>query len=347
MTVRRVSLLFAIGIVVIALAAWLSGRSQTGQDSIAGTAVLPGLQGSINDITQIRIVKADKTQTTLERKATDWIVAERGYPADSGKLRKLLLDLGSLKAVERKTRIARNYPVLGVEDVTSPKATGARIDVVSPARTWSLIVGNSMDANDVYVRVAHSPQSLLASPLVLVDADPKLWLDPTIVDLGQDRVSEIDEQPAKGAGFSISRASRTQANFSVKGIPHGRELTGPDAADSMSSALSGLTLTDVRKSAAPPGGADLSHAVFKTFDGLEIDVSGYKDSNNHYIDLSARATGKHADAEAQQINSRVQGWDYQIPDYRYDEIFQSMDGLLKPLPAKPAKKPHAKPVRAK
>jgi hypothetical protein len=336
MTVRRVSLLFAIAVVVIALAAWMSGRSQTGQDSIAGTAVLPGLQGSVNDVTQIRITKADKTQATLERKATDWIVAERGYPADSGKLRKLLLDLGSLKAVERKTSIARNYPVLGVADVASPKATGARIDVVSPGKTWSLIVGNSMDANDVYVRVVDAKQSLLASPLVMVDADPKLWLDPTIVDVGQNRLSEIDERPAKGAGFSVSRANRTQANFSVQGIPHGRELTGADAADSMGSALSGLTLTDVRKTTAPPTGTALAHAVFKTFDGLEIDVSGYKDANDHYIDVSARATDKSADAEAQQVNARVQGWDYEIPDYRYDEIFQSMDGLLKPLPAKKA-----------
>ena len=338
MTARRVSILFAIGIVVIALAAWVSSRSQTDQDSIAGTAVLPGLGGSVNEVTQIRITRADKAQTTLDRKATDWIVAQRGYPADSGKLRKLLLDLGSLKAVEPKTSIAHNYPVLGVEDVTSPKATGARIDVVSPGRTWSIIVGNSMDANDVYVRVVDSKQSLLATPLVLADADPKLWLDQTILDVAQSRVSEIDERPAKGLGFSVSRAIKTQANFSVRGIPHGRELTSADAADSMGSALSALTLTDVRKAATPPEGTDLSHAVFKTFDGLEIDVSGHKDSNDHYIDVSARATDKSADAEAQQINSRVRGWEYQIPDYRYDEIFQSMDGLLKPLPAKPAKK---------
>jgi len=336
MTARRVSILFAIGIVVLALAAWVSTRSQTGQDSIAGTAVLPGLEGSVNDVTQIRISKADKTQTTLDRKATDWIVAERGYPADSGKLRKLLLDLGSLKAVEPKTSIARNYPVLGVEDVTSPKATGARIDVISPGKTWSIIVGNSMDADDVYVRVVNSRQSLLASPLVLAEADPKLWLDPTILDINQSRVSEIDEQPAKGPRFSAARSAKTQANFTVSAIPRGRELTGAGAADTMGSALSGLTLTDVHKASTPPKGTGLSHAVFKTFDGLEIEVDGYKEANDHHIDVSARAARKSADAEAQQINSRVQGWDYVIPDYRYDEIFPSLDSLLKPLPAKPA-----------
>ena len=334
MTARRLALLIAVGVVIIALAAWVSSRNQTGGDSIAGTAVLPGLESSLNAVSRVRITKADQTATTLARQATDWVVSQRGYPADSGKLRKLLLDLGSLQAVERKTSIARNYRVLGVEDVTQPKATGARIDIISPGKTWSLIVGSSTDANDCYVRVVDSPQSLLASPLILVDADPKLWLDAGVLDIAQSRVSEVDERPARGPGFSASREKQTQTHFTVRGVPHGRELTGADAADSMGSALSALTLTDVRKAATPAQGTDLSQAVFKTFDGLEIDVSGYKQASNGYIDVSARALAKSAAAEAQQINSRAQGWDYEIPDYRYDEIFQSLDGLLKPLPAK-------------
>ena len=334
MTARRVTLLFVIAIAIIALAAWVSSRSQTGRDPLAGSVVLPGLQASLNDVTQIRITKADQAQATLDRHATDWIVDQRGYPADSGKLRKLLLDLASLRAVEGKTSIARNYPVLGVEDVTQPKATGARIDIISPGKTWSLIVGNSTDGNDCYVRVVDSAQSLLASPLILVDADPKLWLDSSLLDIAQSRVSAIEEQPAKGPGFTASRDSKTQTDFTVHGIPRGRELTGADAADSMGSALSALTLTDVRKATAPPQGTGLSHAIFKTFDGLEIDASGYKQGSNGYVDITAHATSKSADTEAQQINSRAQGWDFQIPDYRYDEIFQSLDGLLKPLPAK-------------
>lgn len=336
MSARRVMLLFAIGIVVIASAFWLSGRNQTGADSIAGTKVLPGLEGAVNDITEVRITKADKTQATLDRKATDWIVAERGYPADSGKLRKLLLDLGSLQAVQRKTSLARNYPVLGVESVTDPKATGARIDIISSGRTWSLIVGNSVDDNDCYVRVADVAQSLLASPLIMVDADPKLWLDPTLLDIAPSRLSEIDEQPAKGQPFSASRDQKTQADFTVHGIPRGRELSAADAADSLGSALSALTLTDVTRAAAPPNGTALSHAAFKTFDGLEIDVSGYKQAGNGYLEVSARATDKSAGPEAQRINSRVQGWGYEVPDYRYDEILPALDSLLKPLPAKKA-----------
>ena len=341
MTARRVSILFAIGIAVIALAVWVSSRDQSGESSVAGTLVLPGLRGALNQVTQVRITKTGKTRTTLNRSASDWIVGERGYPADSGKLRKLLIDLASLKAVQRKTRIASNYPVLGVQNVDSPGATGARLDIVSPGKTWSLIVGHSADSHNVYVRVVHSARSLLASPLILVNADPKLWLDPAILDITQDRLSEIEEHPAKGPAFSVSRAKKTQADFTVQGVPRGRKLTGADAADSMGSALSNLTLTDLRKTTPPPSGTDLSHAVFKTFDGLRIDISGYEEGQSHYIDVTATATLKAADGEARQINSRVHGWDYQIPGYRYEEIFQPLSALLQPLPAKkPAAAPH-------
>ena len=141
---------------------------------------------------------------------------------------------------------------------------------------------------------------------------------------------------AKGPAFSAARDKSTQADFTVHGVPRGRALSGADAADTMGSALSALTLTDVAKAAAPPHGTGLSHVAFKTFDGLEIDISGYKQAANGYIEVTARAAGKSADSEAQQINSRVQGWDYQVPDYRYDEIFQSLEGLLQPLPVKKA-----------
>ena len=55
----------------------------------------------------------------VEKGATDWTVGERDYPADSGKVRKLLLDLAALSVVEEKTRIPENYPALGVEAVRS------------------------------------------------------------------------------------------------------------------------------------------------------------------------------------------------------------------------------------
>ena len=134
MTPRRVGMLLVAGIVIIAFAIWLSSQRHLERATLAGDLVLPGLENAVNAITEVRLTKADQTHTTLKKGATDWVVGERDYPADSGKVRKFLLDLGALNVVEEKTRNPANYPQLGVEDTTSPRATGTRVAVVTPTK---------------------------------------------------------------------------------------------------------------------------------------------------------------------------------------------------------------------
>lgn len=335
MTQRRLGFLLIASLAVLVLAVWVVHRqSAAGTASRAGEAVLPGLANQLNSVTEVRISAAGGVRTTLDRGAKRWLVSERAYPADSGKLRKLLIDLGDLKVIERKTRLARNYPILGVQKLTSAKASGTRIDVITPHKTWSLIVGHTANGNDCYVRVVGHKQSLLASPLVMADATPAQWLEPIIIDVSHSRISRIEERPARGRRFSIARAKASDADFTVHGIPRGRKLDSAGAADDMASALSNLTLSDVRKSAPAPRGVRLSHAVFETFDGLEIDVDGYQTGKRgkHYIDVVAHGSGKKAANQAARINARVRGWEYRVPGYRYQEIFQPLSGLLAPLP---------------
>ena len=177
MSARRVAWLLAAGLAVIAFAIWLSSRRHLERDMAAGALVLPGLEQNVNAVTTVTLHKGDGTHVTLKKDGSVWRVDERGWPADVGKVRKLLLDLGSLNIVEEKTRLPANYPQLGVEDVSSPKATGTRVDVVAPSLTWSIIIGKSSGGKSGYVRVATAPQSLLAAPLLMVDSDPKAWLD--------------------------------------------------------------------------------------------------------------------------------------------------------------------------
>ena len=124
MTPRRVAILLGAGVVVIAFAIWLSSKRHLDRATMAGDLVLPGLEGALNTVTEIRLTKGDETHTTLKKSTSDWMVGEREYPADSGKVRKFLLDLGALNVVEEKTHTPANYPQLGVEDTTSPRATG-------------------------------------------------------------------------------------------------------------------------------------------------------------------------------------------------------------------------------
>ncbi len=330
MTPRRVLLLLGAGILVIAFAIWLSSHRHLEHATAAGDLVLPGLESALNSATEVRLTKGDQTHTTLKKGATDWLVAERGYPADSGKVRKFLLDLGALNVVEEKTRNPANYPQLGVEDTASAKATGTRVAVVTPAKVYEIIVGKPSSAKSGFVRVPSREQALLAAPSLSVDADPKHWLDHTLLDIPQERVKEVEEKPAEGPSFTASREKKEQTDFTVSNIPKGRELSSPVAADSIAGSLTGMTLDDVRK-AGDAGDAKASHAIFRTFDGLEVDVAGRKDGTHDLVGFTVRSTAKETADEAQKLTTQLQGWDYEIPSYKYDTLFTSLDSLLKPV----------------
>jgi Domain of unknown function (DUF4340) len=333
---RRVAALLAVAVALIAFAIWLSSRRHLEHAVVAGELVLPGLEHSVNTITAVHLRKAADLHTTLEKDGSGWRVAERGWPADFGKVRKLLLDLGALNIVEEKTRLAANYPALGVEDVSQPKASGTQVQIVAPARSWTLIVGKSSSAKSGYVRVGGAAQTLLAAPLLSVDADPKGWLDPGLVDLSAQRVRQVEEKPAQGPAFTASREKKEQTDFAVAPLPKGRKLTGPGAADSLAGALSALTLDDVHK-AGSGADAPASHAMFRTFDGLEVDVAGRKDGEHALVTIRASSSAPADAAEAQKLNARLNGWEFEIPDYKYTAIFTPLDELLQ-KPPEPAKK---------
>jgi len=345
MSARRVLILLVAGLLVVGVAIWLSSRRHLERATLAGDVVLPGLENALNTVSEVRLSKGDGTAATLKRGANGWSVGQRDYPADSGKVRKLLLDLAALNVVEEKTRTPANYPLLGVEDVSSPQATGTRVDAVTPAKTYSIIVGKSSSGKSGYVRVVNAEKSLLATPLVSVDGDPRHWLDHALLDIAQERIQQIAIRPAQGPAYTAHRDKKEQSDFEVTGVPKGRELSSPAAADPIAGSLAGLTLDDVRRATdtAPAPAAAVPHATFRTFDGLEVEVTGHKDGDKSLVRLAPRSTTKETEAEARSLAERLQGWEFELPSYKYDGMFRPLEDLLKKLPEPPAKP--AKPAQ--
>ncbi|MEP7245183.1 MAG: DUF4340 domain-containing protein [Gammaproteobacteria bacterium] len=393
MSQRRVYGLLIAAVVVIALAVWISASRKHGDgaSSLAGHPVLEGLKPALNDVTEIRVAKGDGTHVTLRKGASDWQVGEREYSADSGKVRKLLLDLGSLQVVEEKTRDPASYSRIGVEDVNSPKATGTKVEAVTAKKVYALIVGKPAGMKSTYVRAAGAPVSMLASPSIAADADPKRWLANTLVDIPEARIKDVAVMPASGPAYSITREKKEQTDFTVTNIPKGRELSSPGMGAAAAGDLASVTLDDVRhapaaeataaanaagkpagpatasasvgKAAAPAANAasgkaagkagasgaaakaSAQSATFRTFDGLELQVDGVKDGDRHYIAIAPRSTAKETATEAQELEARLKGWQFEIPAYKYDAFFRPLEELLKqpePRPdAKGAKKPAA------
>jgi uncharacterized protein DUF4340 len=360
MTPRRVVGLLIASAVIIAVAFWVSSRNRHPVPAVAGQPVLEGFKGVVNDVTEVRIAKGDGTKVTLHREPAAWKVSERDYPADSGKVRKLLLDLGALSVVEEKTSDPASYERIGVEDVNSAKAGGTRIEAVTPAKTYSLIAGHTGGMKASYVRVKGAAKSYLASPQIAPDANPKQWLERNVLDIPESRIKEVAVTPATGPAYTVSREKKEQTDFTVSNVPKGRELTSPSAGNPVAGELVSFTLDDVRK--APADAADPKadsktgskaapqRVVFRTFDGLEVQLDGVKEGDQHFVSITPRSTAKETATEAQNLDARVKGWQYEIASYKYDLLFKPLDELLKakedkkaakkPAAEKPATSPH-------
>lgn len=355
MTSRNLSILALAAAVVLAAALWLAYPRSSGQKS---DLLYPGLKEELNKVTAVRIYKAGNAPAIeLIRGESRWQVAQRSnYPADTAKVRRLLQSLADAKSIEEKTSSAANYATLGVEDITDAAATGTRVELVGTSKPVDLIVGKNAGMKGSYVRRAGEPASWLTNESIEASATPHDWLQTSILDVGADRIQSATITIADGKPYTLTKATRADADFKVDGLPRGKE---PDtfAANNIATALAGLTLADVRPAQDFAADKPAAHATFRTFDGLVVDLEGFSKDDKHYVaakasydaalakqfhveattpaasgegNVSTPATAsENVEETADKTQTRLQGWIYEIADYKYELIFKPADSLVK------------------
>jgi hypothetical protein len=312
---RLIALLVA-ALLLLAAGLWLA-RDGTRREDAAGKLVFAELKPAINEVTEIRIKKGDGAAVTLRRGDAGWTVAERGYTADAGRIRKLLLDVADLKSLEEKTREAANYAKLGVEDATSPTAGSTLLEIAGPKATWSLLVGKQDTPRSGFVRVASQPVSLLASPLITLDVDPKSWLDRQVLDIAAKQVQSVAITPVSGPNYTVKRERNDQPNLALVDIPAGAAVASPAAPNGAADALVALTFTDVRKAS---GTAATVKADYQLFDGKAFSLAGFREGDRAFIAASGAA----------DLTQRLAGWEFEIPTWKFVQIFKPRADLLQP-----------------
>ncbi len=339
--------LIVAGAVLVGAGLWLTSR-QGGNESAedAKGPVLALRRQDLNAVTRLNLYKGDGSHTTLSREASRWLVTERGYPADSGQVRKLLLDLSALQVEEQKTADPALYAKLGVEDPKSFQTGSTGLDIDVNGRTLGLIVGHSYGTRSVYLRLRGQGRSVLATPQLAPDADPRHWLDRALLDIAPERITQVAITPQGGPDYTVRRAG---SDFVVTPIPKGRELGDPAAAGSQAGALAGLQLDDVRRTGTQ---AAVAHATYVTTDGLTLTLSGIQDAEQRYISIAVSGSSPAAQTQARDLNARLAGWQFEVPGYRYDALFRPLEPLLNPKPvaaaagsSAPARSPVGAPAR--
>jgi hypothetical protein len=363
MTAHRLSILGGIAIVTIALALWLAAKQVPTAADDEPALLYPALKAQVNSVNAVRIFKAgDARSVELTRKDSGWTVTERdGYAADDAKLRKLLLALANAKREEEKTANPASYPSLGVEDLSDAAATGVRVELAGAPEAVNLIVGKpGVGATSQYVRRAGEPQSWLIDTNLDAPSSPDAWLRKEIVDVTADRIQSASVSIKGAKSYTASKATRADADFAVDGLPKGKELSAPSAANTFATALVGLVLSDVKPLKELESTAPSAHTTLRTFDGLVVDIDGWTKDDKHFIAVktsfdpalaerfkvaTAPADAKPAEgatppaaasppkpdvaAEAKTLSAKLAGWAQEIPQYKYDAIFKPLDELLK------------------
>lgn len=338
-----------LAIACVALVLVLIALQTNDDDTSAGGRLLfPELESDINEITSVTVTRSgDEEPTVIRRQADKWIVASRNdYTADVGKLRQLLLALADAKIVERKTSNAEYYGQLGVDDPAMEDSQGVLLELQGAEADYKLIVGNAAQAGYRYVRIADDSQSWLIDKNPQIPASAGDWLLGNIVDIKSAAVRSVTISHPDGEEIRIGRESAETSDFDVLNIPDGRELSYDTVANGIAGALNALNLDDVRKGDAFE--ADVVTTTFDTFDGTRIVVETMKSDDGNWISLRAIADDQDVAAEgvaedgekiegeaavdvesAAEINARVEGWQYRIPEYKANQLTRRFEDILK------------------
>jgi hypothetical protein len=342
--------------VLVVLAAVLTpraGNAPTGGDP---TALFPDLAARADAVSTLRIVKGAQS-ATLEKRGAEWVVTDKGgYPATAGSVRAAIRALIDASIIEPKTSKPEMYPRLGVEDPAGEGATSTLMElkdatgavvagVIIGKRQWG--AGPAADEQSVYVRRAGEARSFQVKGELRADADPMMWIDRQVSDIGQDRVNAvtirhgIPDGVVPPAVVRLTRAATEGREWVLEDKPADRPLKDEFVLTRVAGALAGLTLEDV----GPAGSVDTSAAdavaaEFTGDDGVVVTLSSVMKDDKAWATLRASvaagiedaAKREAAEKQAAGLNAKWEAWVYQVPKWKADVLRSKAEDLLGAAP---------------
>ncbi len=352
MSKKHFSWLLASTLAVTILILLIPGK--TGKESeFEVRPLVPGLDTWVNDITRVRITKGGNVPVaTLVRGVESWTVEDAGaYPADWARLKKMLFALAQAKVIELKTSNPDYYDRLGVKDISDPGSTAVLVEIGEGEQATRLLLGSTAQGRaGQYVRFPDQEQALLIDRPLEVSVQAADWVQRDVVDLAEAEVVDVNITHPDGDTIHVSRVSADVPDFTLDQLPKGREAESAWAVNALGGSLAAVQLEEVIRADE----LDWSNATqlrVLTADGVEVRAGMLTVDGKSWLKLEAFPYPAQATEPAEShetrdsaladrrkriedINSRVRGWAYSIPQLKSDLISKRKEDLLKP----PAKK---------
>ncbi|MEZ5499328.1 MAG: DUF4340 domain-containing protein [Steroidobacteraceae bacterium] len=332
MTSRKLTLLLLAALVVIGGALWLSQQRSLPRDLGTETKLFDSLQGELNAIDSMTVSQSGE-RTTLQRSANGWQVAERGFAADQGKLRKFLIDFAGLRIAEKKTSLPAKYTELGIDDPSKPGASSTLVELRSGEKSLAaVILGKNAGGRGVFARKPGDAQGLLVEPSLSPSAKPADWLAHELVDIAAKDIVGLTVTQA-GRTYRLRRPSTDSPHLAIVDLPKGRTTISDDATDQSARALEKLEMTDLAHRSDSSDFSPVDHARAELSDGTFVDIAGHSDNNRARITIDAGVVSGATDnpaAPSAETMRRLAGFVFDVPTWRYTSLFRPLEDMLKP-----------------
>ena len=314
----------------------------------ARSLLFPDLADRINTAAELSVQNAEGT-VVIKRSESGWRVATvHDYLAIDANVREAIIGLSQMKLVDAKTKQPERFGRLDLDDVTA-KDSKSRLwrlkdadgkvlaEILMGKRRFDL---GGVEQNGIYVRKPGEQQTWLAQVKLPEDRDVMSWVDRKIVDIRKRRIKRTTTIAENGEALTALRDIPDDEDYIVENLPSGFKLKDRWEWDVNGM---GLTLTGMQFESVLPlvqagknfTAPSVEKAVVETHDGLILRFAMLKpddDSNAPWwvtleadVDPNVKAepSGEGPDRiggledvqkEAKDINAKVKGWAYRIPE---------------------------------
>ncbi len=311
-------------------------------DPLIGTSVFPELLDRANDVALVT-VESNLGKLSLDRAASGWTLRESdGYPVLPVKARGAVLDIGSLRYHEAKTKRPEKFAKLNLLDFNAEGSGSSRVILKdkSGATLADLIVGNSKfnlpgtTTGGVYIRLPGKDQAWLAQGGVGFSGVASDWLEPKVFSIAGHRIKRTEIRNPANESVVVTKRNPKTLVYTLQGVPPGFKLRYAEEPKLIATNLEAVELEDARAAKAvafPAQGT--RQTVFQTFNGVQVIVETSKQDGGNWtrFDFSA-LPGSDAAAveEARKLSKRTQKWVYRIADFRAARFTKTMSELIAP-----------------
>lgn len=352
--------LAVLGIVAVLMVGWAVLQNRISQNAsktdFSSSPLIEGLQiESVSAIT-ITIEKGEKT-TTLARMSGGFVVSDKdNYPADISKINRLINNCLDIRTHEKVTDNPANHADLGVTKET------ARYQVSFLDKDGKEIVGffvsESDDKGGAFARLgpADNVYSIQQPPYISVR--PMDYVDAELLQIKKDQIQSVVVK-TDGGSYELT-ATEDKHDVQLNDMPAGKQFKGTDY-KTVFGALSSLRFDDVKSASKAPESlmfnssyvCTLSDKTVYRLDLAKKDDKTFVKVSADYLDKSTIQVNKD-DSEEQLkeneaklmamdavnvFNQKHQGWIYEVPSYKADNLMKPLASLLEEIP-EPEKEPN-------